>query len=175
MKNIHPHPIPQAGFTLIELMVTLTIFAVLIMMGSSLTRTWVDRSQVNSAISTLKTAVFQAKASALRNTNNQPLNNSSVSVCLDSTSNTINIIRTALNSNNVCETPDSASSTGNVLLRTLPISNDIYIKQGSAFFNCLSFNSAGVVIQASGTSCSSDTSAAFKVGKNDESADISIL
>ena len=107
------HPTTQTGFTLIELMITIALFSILLMLGSSLTRTWVDRSQVNSALTTFKTAVTQAKASALRNTNNQLISNSSVSVCLDSTTNTLNIIRTALNSTNVCEIPSSPSASSN--------------------------------------------------------------
>ena len=169
------HPSAQTGFTLIELMITIALFSILLMLGSSLTRTWVDRSQVNSALTTFKTAVTQAKASALRNTNNQLISNSSVSVCLDSTTNTLNIIRTALSSTNVCELPSSPSAGSNTLLRTFPLSQDIFIKQGTYSFQCISFNSAGVLVLVSGSGCSSDLATAFKVGKNNETADIYIL
>lgn len=170
------NPNVQTGFTLIELMITIAMLAVLIMMGTALTRSWVDRSQVNSALATFKTAVYQAKASALRNTNNQPLSNSSVSVCFNSTNNTINIIRTAFNSNDVCTVPTGTPpSNANALIRTMPLSKDIFIQQGTTTFECLSFNSAGVLVKAAGSSCINNVTAAFKVGKNDETAEFNIL
>jgi type IV pilus assembly protein PilA len=169
------HPSAQTGFTLIELMITIAVFMILIFVGTSLTRTWVDRSQVNSALSTLKTAIHQAKASALRNTNNQPLSNSAVSICLDSSTNTLNIIRTAVLASNVCDISSGTSASDNVLLRSMPLSSGIFINQGNTTFECLSYNAAGVLIKMTGTSCTSNSTEAFKVGKNDETAEIKIL
>lgn len=170
------NPNMHMGFTLIELIITIAVLSILLMAGTALTRSWVDRSQVNSALATFKTAVYQAKASALRNTNNQPLNNSAVTVCFDSTNSTLNIIRTAVNSNDVCTVPaGSPPSSDNILLRTMPLSKDVFIQQGSTSFECLSFNSAGILVKATGTSCINDVTAAFKVGKNDETAEFKIL
>ncbi len=42
------------GFTLVELMITILIMTILLLMGTSLTSSWITRSQVNNASSILK-------------------------------------------------------------------------------------------------------------------------
>mgnify|MGYP005830621547 CR=1 FL=1 len=70
LKKQHP---AQSGFTLIELMITITVMTIVLFMGSSLTSAWIDQSQVNNATSSIQSAISQAKALALCNTNNTPL------------------------------------------------------------------------------------------------------
>lgn len=160
----------QHGFTLIEMMISITILAILLVMGSSLTQTWLDRSQVNSAITVLKNSMAQAKAAALRNPNNALLNTPSVSVCLDS-SNTLHIIRANIASTAPC----SPTSANNSLLQSTPLANGISIKHGTALFACLSFNSRGMITANTDPNCSNLTHLDFEVKKNHESAYIKIL
>lgn len=158
------------GFTLVELMITITVLTLILMMASNLGRSWIDRSQVTHAMGAFKSAVSQAQVAALRNTNNQPVNEASVSVCWDASNSTMRIVRVAHGSQQVCQ--DVAQNT---VLQTISLPKGLAIQQGNAAFHCISFNSAGVVIVAESSNCASDTKSTFKVGKNDETADLSLI
>ena len=160
----------QLGFTLIELMITITILAILLVMGSSLTQTWIDRSQVNNTITIVKNTMLQAKVAALRNPYNSLSNTPSVSVCLDS-SNILHIIRANIASTEPCST----TSANNSLLQSTPLASGISIKHGTVLFACLSFNSRGMITPNTDPNCSTLTHLDFEVKKNHESADIKIL
>lgn len=158
------------GFTLIELMITITVLSILLMVGANLSRAWIDRSQVNNAIPTLKNAVFQAQSTALRNTHNLAPDQASVSVCWNATTHTLNVIRLKTASSDVCQ--ESANSS---VIQSFTLAKDLYIKQGTQPFQCLSFTSAGVITVATGSGCASSTKSMFTVGKNNETADISLI
>ena len=160
----------QQGFTLIELMITLTILSILIFIGSGLTRSWVDRSHVNNASQQLKNAIAQAKVAALRNPHSIGLHNTAVSLCLDDITHSINVIRLNHSSTSVCST-----ATPNALLQTFKIAQGINIKQSNSNLICLRFTAAGMLDTSSGSSCSTNTNFTFKVEKNHENADLFVM
>lgn len=166
----------QQGFTLIELMITLVILAVLLFMGTNLTRSWVDRSQVDGAMASVKNAVSQAKSAALRNTNNQPTNYAAASVCYDQTNNTLNVVRAAREANNACLVTTEDAPEQNYILNRFPLAKGITLKVGNTNFECLSFNSAGVLVSADGVNgtCSNQLNLKIDVEKNDEEVQVSI-
>lgn len=161
----------QHGFTLIELMITITLASILLMMGASLTQTWVDRSHVNNAISIMQNTMSQAKVAALRNAYNSPSNSSSVNVCLDPNTNIMRIIRTKSATVSPCDT----TSTENTILQSTALARGISIKHGSHLFACLSFNSRGMITANTDPNCSTLTHLDFEVIKNHETALIKIL
>lgn len=55
------------GFTLIELMITIAVFALLLAIGAPLTRAWSDSAHQREAASLLQQGLSRAKATALRN------------------------------------------------------------------------------------------------------------
>lgn len=59
----------RAGFSLIELLVTISILAILLAIGVPLTTTWVQRARVSEATSKLSQAYGLALALAQRNPN----------------------------------------------------------------------------------------------------------
>lgn len=166
----------QRGFTLIELMITIAVLSILLMIGSTLTSAWVDRSQVNNSLSALKNAVFQAKSAALRNTNNQPTDYPAVSVCFDRQKNTINVVRAAAYTTNACLASIDNSPFQNYILQSYPIAKGIELKTNSIDFECLVFNSSGVLILAAGitTTCLNDTNLKIDIEKNNEKANIQV-
>lgn len=147
----------------------MAMLATLLLVGATLARNWVDRSQVNGAQASFNTAVLQAKVLALRNQKNQLLTTTAVGVCLNGSLSSLQIVQTDANPNNICDT------SGNTLVRTLPIAQGISIKQGVNVFSCLAFNAAGMVILPAGSSCTNDTATAFTIGKNNESFAVNIL
>ncbi|WP_159516611.1 prepilin-type N-terminal cleavage/methylation domain-containing protein [Acinetobacter sp. 18QD2AZ41W] len=161
----------SGGFTLIELMITITVLSILLLIGSALTRSWVDRSQINSGISTLKNTVAQAKTAALRNTNNQPLNHPAVSVCWNALSHTLSVLRLAQNSSDLC----NVASADHTVLFNSSLAQGIVIRQDQTAFQCLAFNAAGVLIAPAGSSCVNSSSLSLKVEKNNENAEFTLF
>ena len=159
----------HSGFTLIELMITIAVLSIILFMGSSLTRSWIDRSQVNNAINSLKSSLTQAKTAAIRNTDNQAMTQPAVSVCV--TDNEILIIRNKNNDAANC----SLTNTNNTLLKKSELAKNISIKQDNSSFNCIAFNSVGMVTQVIGTNCSTNSNFSFVVEKNNEIANFTLL
>lgn len=166
----------QGGFTLIELMITIAVLSILLLIGSALTSAWVDRSQVNNSVSALKNAVFQAKSAALRNTNDQPTNYPAVSVCFDRETNTINVVRAAAYTPNACLASIDNTPSQNYILQSYPIASGIALKTNAIDFECLAFNSSGVLILATGitTTCLNDANLKIDIEKNNEKANIQV-
>ena len=166
----------QYGFTLIELMITLVVLAILLLLGTNLTRSWIDRSQVDGGMASVKNAVSQAKSAALRNTNNQPTSYAAASVCFDSNNNTLNVVRAASQANNACLITTEDAPEQNYILNRFALAKGVTLKVGNADFECLSFNSAGVLVDAVGSnaSCSNQLSLKIDIEKNDEKVQVSI-
>lgn len=160
----------QRGITLIELMIVITVLAILLFMGTSLTRSWIDRSQVNSTLNILKNNVQQAKVMALRNPENQALNQAAIHLCLDETHNSLHIVRPKADTTNECD----LSSSNNVVLQSTSLATDVFIQHAGSPLECLAFNAAGVLVSTGGH-CASQSQLRFKVGKNNESADITLM
>lgn len=160
----------QTGFTLIELMITITVLSILIFIGSSLTTSWIDRSQVNSTATQFKNAVSTAKVAAVRNPNSIALNATAVTVCIDSNTKTLNVIRLASPTATLC-----SSSAPNTLLQQVQLPAGIRILQGNATLQCLRFNADGMLNTSTGSACSVHPTFNFKVEKNNESADLEFM
>lgn len=176
MSRLLKTPFSQHGFTLIELMITITVLAFLLFIGSSLTRAWVDRSQVDNGFSSLKNAIFQARSAALRNTNNQPTSYPAATVCYDKTVNKINIVRSAAYATNPCLVSNDNDPSQNYLLQELPLAKDVKLKVSGNDFNCLAFNSAGVIVAAAASSgaCSNQSGLVIRIEKNDENTSYAV-
>lgn len=147
------------GFTLIELMITIALLSFILMIGSSLTRAWVDQSQVNSAINTVQDAVSQTKAIAVRNTHNTTMQQASASMCIYDTS--IAIVHGS------CPSTEPTHP-----VQSFPISNGIHIKNGSEELFCMDFNYVGVLVPNS--TCIDTATPTLTIGKNNEHAEIVI-
>lgn len=166
----------QLGFTLIELMITIVVLALLLFIGSSLTSAWIDRNQVNNGLSSLKNAVSQAKSAALRNTNDQPTEHPAASVCFDRQNNKVNIVRAAQFTTNACLVSADSTPTQNYVLQSFPLAQGITLTANSGNFECLAFNSSGVLVEATGLAgaCSNQTNLKIDIEKNDEKAQIQV-
>ena len=169
-------PKTQRGFSLIELMMTVTILAILLFIGSSLSRAWVDRGHVNDAMAVVKAAVLQAKSAALRNTNNQPNSYAAASVCYDSVTSSINVVRAAAYANNACMVLAENSPEQNYILKTMKLAQGIRLSIDEADFDCLAFNASGVLVNAVGVSatCANQENIKVVIEKNDEHAEVQI-
>lgn len=161
MKVLHN----SKGFTLVELMIVISIVGALLLVGSSLTSSWVDGSKVNDATSALKNAVSQARVNALRNSNNKLLSEPTVSVCIEDGS--IKIISVGTNATLVCESVTSS------LIQDISIPKSISITQNGSDVKCITFNPAGLVLSFPG--CTNNTNDKIIIERNGENSEFNII
>ncbi len=57
----------QTGFTLVELVVTMTVFLLILLLTSALSRSWGANAHISTAESQLRQAFYRTRALALRN------------------------------------------------------------------------------------------------------------
>jgi type IV pilus assembly protein PilA len=164
------------GLTLIELMITLTILTILLLIGSSLSRDWIDRSQVDGVAVSLNTIVSQTKSAALRNTNNQPSEYAAASICYNKNNHTLNVVRTAAYTTNVCLVQESNSPEQNYILKTIQLPSELMLTVDQQDFECVAFNALGIVVPATGLSgsCLNQKNVEVLVKKNAESLTVQI-
>ena len=60
------HPARSSGFTLIELMITITIFSIAIAMGVPSYRTWVQNTQIRNAAESIQNGFQRTRAEAVK-------------------------------------------------------------------------------------------------------------
>lgn len=158
----------RQGFTLVELMVTIALIGIIVVIGVPLTAAWLDRSKANSAAASLKSAIFEARVLALRNTNNQLASATATSVCIDTTGKSVNIILLAKGATNVCGT-----SGGNQLLKSMRFDDGVVFKQANTTItgNCFAFNATGMLTS---TACAASLGT-ITVEKNNEKADVDVV
>ena len=150
----------NTGFTLIEIIIAIAVTSALLLMGIPLTTDWIDSTQVNNAAANLKSAAAQAKSAALRNSKNITMGSVANSLCFDATTQKLTVVH------GTCATASTAD-----LIFTYSIANGVSIKTGGNNFECISFDSAGLVIPSA--DCASDT-INFEIGKRNEHTTVDV-
>ena len=161
MKNA---PVQARGFTLIELIVTLALLAILRAMVAPLKGGWTDRSRVQSAKSSLKTAISQARTAAIRNTENRLSSQTAASACIDTSALTITAYR-------ITGTNDPCSSS-NTKLKEASFASGVSFKQGGTSVTCFVFNANGVLMNSGSCATTLDT---ITIKKNVEEEEIDAI
>ncbi|TBU95897.1 pilus assembly FimT family protein [Phytopseudomonas dryadis] len=130
------------GFTLIELMITLAVLALLMFVGLPLTNAWVNGAQQQTAASLLREGIGRAKAQALRNPRNvQDISQPAALLC---------------RSGQVLKIPDGDACTDTASWTAqLPAEPAVKLGSDSSDLVCVAFNSRGLPI-ASGDCEKSD-------------------
>lgn len=142
------------GFTLIEMMVTVAIIAILAVMGASFTANWVRQAEINKTTASLRSAINTARSTALRN---QFLRDTDAAaqVCVANHQVTIREATSA-----------GAASCSSTTTYTFTLPDSATIAQSGTAINCIAFDRFGAVI-ASGsgsTACTTSTSLTITSG-----------
>ncbi|MDQ0025751.1 type IV fimbrial biogenesis protein FimT [Variovorax paradoxus] len=66
MPGVNIHAVREAGFTLIEMMVTIVLFSILVMLGMPSFQTWVSNTKVRTVADSLQNGLRFAQAEAVR-------------------------------------------------------------------------------------------------------------
>lgn len=148
------------GFTLIEILLVVAIFAVLLLVGIPLSSQWVKNANLVDAEAQLTQAVGRAKATALRNqmaaTGNSPV----AAVCLNN-SNVLSMLEGVYGTPPNCtSTPPSGNTTWQVQLK-----QGVTIKNAGGAFSCVCFSNKGFLTNTGNCSaCSSTTDFTLEAG-----------
>ncbi|UVE17290.1 prepilin-type N-terminal cleavage/methylation domain-containing protein [Pseudomonas sp. LS44] len=143
----------QAGFSLIELMITIALIGLLAMLAGPFTISWSNSAQVRDAEGVLSQGIARAKAHALRNRygviDAQPV----AALCLDPNR------RLSLHEAASADSPASCSSA-QIWSAQLPA--QVSVQTAGATFSCLAFDSKAMVLASGG--CSTNQSFALAAG-----------
>lgn len=139
----------QIGLSLIELMITISLLAILVVTGTAFTTLWSKQTQLDNAVMSFQSAIGLAKSTALRNEFAINSDLPSSRLCFDSSTAELTVRKASLNS------PASCEST---IVFSALLKNSIEIKSGSdtALFECFALNSYGQIIPEG--SCKTDLS-----------------
>lgn len=136
------------GFTLIELMITVSIVAILAVTGIALTANWSKQTEINQTSMALQSAFQLAKAAAIRNASASEPTAIASQLCLDSTNNKLTVHRASNSAPADCQSPT-------IFEFALHPKIDIQ-HRNSKPFKCFSFNHYGLMVSTPANDCSSN-------------------
>jgi len=148
----------ESGFSLIELMITVALIAILALIGTSLTGLWSKQAELDKATMSLQSAISLARSTALRN--EYPLDTDYMASQL-----CFNKLQPELSVHKATETDSASCSTPIVF--TYKLSETIKIKSDSSDFLCFPFDNFGQISKNSGD-CQTNLSLTISNGGLDE-------
>lgn len=153
--------VKNRGFTLVELMVTLAVLAIILSAALPLTSNWSSSAHQLETANLLKQGVSRAKAIALRNPGGVGLDKAAAALCLSD--NKISLVRQDKAGAFSCAPTDSANS---IWSATVP--SGVSVKIGGASFQCLAMNNRG--LPANQTGCTTATTQYISVSAGGQDA-----
>lgn len=151
----------EAGVSLIELMVTIAILAILTVTGISLTSKWSQQAELDKAIMSLKSGMSLAKSTAMRNGSARAVTDAASQVCFNNSSISVHEATAAAAAS--CLTPTVFQYS---------LSNAIAIKKAdSTNFSCFAFDHFGEVLSIG--NCQTNLSLTVSNGSLNETLNLS--
>ena len=157
------------GFSLVELMIAISIMTFLLLIGTQLTRTWIDQQHLTMTKSALTNAVMTAKSTALKNNQNLSLNSPAVSLCWESNTHQINVVQSLPNTLTLCDI------NSNVLIDQIQLPTGISLQDQDSAFKCLAFEATGFISNHTDHLCSTGPNVHLNAKKHHENITISLL
>lgn len=136
----------RRGFTLIELMITIAVFALLLAIGAPMTKAWSDSAYQREAAGLLQQGLSRARASALRNEGG--VLNPAAAAVLCRSGPTLTLLQLDKG-----QSIDCTSTLGKLWSATLPASATV--QSAGSDMACVAFDNRGLPI--SGTACATST------------------
>lgn len=150
----------ERGVSLIELMVTITILAILVVTGTSLTALWSKQAELDKATMSLKSAMDLAKSTAIRNEFSKNMDYAASQICFDQNKKELSVHKATAT--------ESASCTTTIVF-SYPLSQTIEIKDANSNdFKCFSFNHFGQVSTDITGNCKTNLSLTMSNGSLNE-------
>lgn len=150
----------EYGVTLIEVMITVAILAILVLTGTSLTGLWSKQVELDKATISLKSAMSLSRSTAIRNQFAKNIGDTVSQICLDNNNKKI-VVHKA--------TATGAASCSSPIVFSYPLSSTIEIKNVNATnFKCFAFNSFGQVMNINAGNCKNNLSLTVSNGSLNE-------
>lgn len=143
------------GFTLIEVMVTVSLMSILFFVGMPLTKGWTTNTEVTSSKGVLTQAIGRAKSLAARNQMGVDSGNAASAICFT----TDKKVQVRYATTSATTTVNCAASNTSTLDWSAPISANLTFNVSNTALSCICFDSkAQIITTASGcTSCAAST------------------
>lgn len=149
---------PAGGFTLIELVVAITIAVLAMLVAAPLTSSWVDSARVNETQGLFQQGYSRAKALALRNANGVTAAEGAAAFCQSG------------NNLYVYSGVPATCGTGSFVWQGLvPGDGNTRIQLDSATFSCLALNNAGIPVAATIGAAACVTGSSYTISKGVQS------
>lgn len=140
-----------SGYTLIEVLITIAIIAVLALVAIPITGRWVQSADLEKTEAVLIEAVGRAKASGLRNVSGATGDGYASIVCISTISNTLTVMESTSATAATC----AVNNTATKLWQT-KLDDDVVIEDGSSnAVSCLCSNNKGILVKPGTGTCSS--------------------
>ena len=155
----------QSGVSLIELMIAITILAILVVGAASLTGLWSKQAELDKATMSLKSAMGLSRATAIRNEYAQTADLAASQICFDLSAKKLSVHKAT--------STESASCTSPIVF-AYALNQAIEIKNvSSTDFKCFAFNNLGQVITEVTENCKTNLSLVVSSGSLSEAYDLS--
>lgn len=127
----------ERGVSLVELMITITILAILIVSGTSLTALWSKQIELDKATMSLKSGMGLARSTAIRNAYPQKTDYMASQICFNKIDKELSVHKATKTESASCSTP---------VVFKYALSETIEIKNAdTSDFVCFSFNNFGQI------------------------------
>lgn len=131
----------ESGFSLIELMITVALIAILALIGNSLTGLWSKQAELDKAVMSLQSAISLARSTALRNEHPLGTGYLASQLCFDKVEHKLSVHKATETESASCSTPIEFNYT---------LSDAIEIKNNGNDFLCFPFDNFGQISKNSG-------------------------
>ncbi len=141
-------------------MITITILAVLVVSGTTLTALWSKQAELDKATMSLKSAMSLAKSTAIRNEFAKNINYAASQICFNESKREFSVHKATATESASCSTP---------VVFNYPLNQSIEIKDtDSNNFICFSFNSLGQISTEITGNCKTNLSLTISNGSLNE-------
>ncbi|WP_286974290.1 type II secretion system protein [Pseudomonas sp.] len=148
------------GFTLVELMVTVTVMSVILLAAVPLTMGWSSSARQLETANLLKQGVSRAKATALRNPGGVGLESPAAALCLSN--DTLSLVRQDKAGTFSCSPSNSSYS-----IWSAKVPEGVAVQVGGADFQCLAMDNRGLAVNQSGCATTAANSITVSTGGQD--------
>lgn len=150
----------QKGISLIELMITIAILAILVTIGTSFTGLWTKQAELDKATMSLISAMSLAKATAIRNEFALNTSQPSSQLCLDEVTKHLTVHKASSTGSASCSSPVVFDYT---------LNSAVSVKNpDTTLFRCYAFNNFGQVTTEITTNCKTNLSLTISNGTLNE-------
>ena len=154
----------EHGVTLIEVMITVAILAILVLTGTSLTGLWSKQSELDKATISLKSAMSLSRSTAIRNQFAKNIDDTASQICFDNKNKKIVVHKATATGSASCSSP---------IVFSYPLSSTIEIKNiDDTNFNCFAFNNFGQVMNVNTENCKNNLSLTINNGSLNETLNL---